>query len=101
MDLVNERGLLIDLDMAKDLQEPEDASKFDLAIERVFPVRIMSGQSPNLKDVVALSKGKTRVVSEKTRAQDSITQGSNQMNWKRVREPITVCSYIIMLSTLD
>jgi hypothetical protein len=87
-DLVKNSGLLIDLDMAKDLRQ--DASKFNASIAHVFPVR--EGVNRPTETVSRASGPSTSDISptQDTLEQDTSLEPSRNPD---VRDPITVCSY--------
>jgi hypothetical protein len=89
INLVGESGLLIDLDMAKDFREPENASIIDASITHVFPVRVGADQPEGTVPHVS-------VPSASSRTQGTLLKqeaGNVPSQDAGVREPITVCSY--------
>jgi hypothetical protein len=91
--LVGDDGILIDLDMSKDLEEPKDASKFKSSTLRIFPVRASAdqqssyGQHPAQTSVVDSTPSAVSSMHHATDAPLEQGPGSG------AREPVTVCSY--------
>jgi serine/threonine protein kinase len=99
INLIGDSGLLIDLDMAKDLLEAEDVSKLLSSILRIFPVREPADQPADHRH----NSTQTVPIASTPSATSGIahTQGAsleqdpgNKLNQNGgVRDPITVCSY--------
>jgi hypothetical protein len=93
INLVGDGGILIDLDMSKDLEEPEDASKFMSSTLRIFPVRATAdqpasyGQHPAQISAVDSTPFAVSSRHHETEAPLEQDPGSG------AREPITVRSY--------
>jgi serine/threonine protein kinase len=87
INLVGDDGILIDLDMSKDLEEPEDASKFKSSTLRIFPVRASHGQHPAQTSAIDLTPSAVSSMHHSTDVPLEQDLGTG------AREPITVCSY--------
>jgi hypothetical protein len=84
MNIKGGRGLLIDLDMAKNLNEPKDTSKFAAVASRIFsfpPAHVASMSSKNT------GTSDTQTTSSEQGGDDGPSQTVV------ARESITVCSY--------
>lgn len=93
INLVGDGGILIDLDMSKDLEEPEGASKFKSSTLRIFPVRASvdqpSGYGQHLAQTSAVNSTPSAVSSRHHAADAPLEQDPGS----GAREPITVFSY--------
>jgi hypothetical protein len=88
VDLVENRGLLIDLDMAEDLRQ-QAASKFEASIARIFPVRVGANQPTETVSGALGPSISNTVLTQDTPEQDASVEPSQNPG---VHDPITVCS---------
>jgi hypothetical protein len=93
MNLVGDEGMLIDLDMSKDLEEPEDASKVKSSTPRIFPVRASTDQPAGYGQHPAQISAVDSTLSAVSSKHQATDVPLNQDRGSGAREPVTVCSY--------
>jgi serine/threonine protein kinase len=97
VNIIGDSGLFIDLDMAKDLWEEEDASKISSSIFRIFRIREPANRSAhyhqNATQAVHVASTHPAIHTAPTQGASLVKDPSDKPNPKAdVRGPITVCS---------